>query len=285
MKLKSNKKIIPAVLTLALIFAMIPFSSACGVPNSVKKEAEEYKAQHEGAFRKKVEAELGPDYKLSGVECEIIDTETRGYVFDPQGGVSPGSRYMASNSLKGKIEHGGETYDVEYYVRTDKLSTDALYPEIIGDLATTLGLDKNKIVFGDLVGSIDYKHELIDSNIRTVKAFLDAYHGSGWFFIIVTGEDISNKETYYDYSPLLHELKMDRPFNVEIYSSDNVTDMDHLKTNYGKISWATPQMFNKNNRLTLPDYMEGEKDVFTRYNFKNAARIEYYTYGMSVSSY
>ena len=54
MKLKSNKKIIPAVLTLALIFAMIPFSSACGVPNSVKKEAEEYKAQHEGAFRKKL---------------------------------------------------------------------------------------------------------------------------------------------------------------------------------------------------------------------------------------
>lgn len=279
------KRVLAFTITLALIFAMIPFSSACGVPNSVKKEAEEYKAQHEGAFRKKVEAELGPDYKLSGVECEIIDTETRGYVIDPQGGASPGSRYMASPSLKGKLEHGGETYDIIYYFLTDKLSTDALYPEIIGDLATTLGLDKNKIVFGDLVGSIDYKHELIDSNIRTVKAFLDAYHGSGWFFIIVTNEDISNKENYYDYSPLLHELKMDRPFNIEIYSSDNVTDMDHLKQNYGKISWSVPQMFNKNERLTLPDYMEGEKDVFTRYNFKNAARIEYYTYGMNVSSY
>lgn len=271
----NSKKIISKILIIAFIFAMIPFSSACGVPGRIKREAEEYKNQHEAAFRKKVEDELGPDYKLTDVEGVISDTSLRG---EPRI-----NRYVVSPSLKGKVEYNGETYDIEYYPLTDKISTDALYPEIIDDLATTLGLDKSKIIFKDLVASIEFKHVNLPSNIRTVETFLRSLHGSKWFFIIVTSEDISDKK-YYDLSPLLYELKMEE-LPVEIYSSDNVTDLDHLKKNYGKIAWRTATTFNKNKRLELPDYMEGEKDVFTRYNFKNAARINYYPYGMEVLSY
>lgn len=275
MKAKSNTKIVSRILVLAFILAMIPFSSACGVPRSVKKEAEENKKQYESAFRKKVEDELGPDYILSDVEGVIVDFSLHGeYRID---------RYSVSPSLKGKIEHGGETYDIEYYFNTDTINTDALYPEIVADLATTLGLDRSKIVFGDLVASIEFKHVKISTEIRTVEAFLRELRGSKWYFVIVTGEDISDKQ-YKDLSPLLHELKMEE-LPVCIYSSDNMTDPEHFKANYGKISWSTPTLFNKNKKLTLPDYMEGEKDVFTRYNFKNAARIEFYPYGMEVMSY
>ena len=275
MKTKSKTNKISMIILLAMIITMIPFSSGCGVPRSVKKEAEENKAQYEDAFRKKVEDELGPDYKLTGVECEIIDISLYGEYRV--------NRYMASSSLKGKLEHGGETYDVEYYFSSGNISTDALYPIIIGDLATTLGLDKDKIVFGDFVASVDWKHEKISSNIRTFESFLKDYCGSRWFFIIVTTEDISNKK-YTDLSPLLHELKMEN-LPVCIYSTDNMTDLEHFKKNYGKIGWSTPTMFNKSKKLELPDYMEGEKDVFTRYNFKTAARLEYYPYGMDVLSY
>ncbi len=285
MKTNSKTKIISKTLVLALLLAMIPFSTSCGVPGSLKKEAEENKNEYEGVFRNKVAKDLGPDYILHDVEGVISDSGfgSRTYIFSPDGSVSRGSRYDVSPSLKGKIDYNGETYDAEYYFKTDTMYTDAVYPEIIGDLAATMGLDKTKIIYGDLVASIDFEHVMMDSDIRTAGAFLRDFCGSNWYFVIVTTEDISNIE-YYDYSPLLHELETDFLL-VNIYSTDNMTDMEHFKENYGSIRWSTPQMFNKNKRLELSAAIEGETDVFTRYNFKNAARVEYYPYGMKVMSY
>lgn len=248
--------------------AALLFSYGC-VPNRVKKEAEANKLQYEGDFQKKVAKELGPDYTLYDVEGRIMDWEGHPYVFSPDGSVSLGSRYMADNVLTGKIEHNGKVYDAQYYWQDDSMDTNAFYPAIVDDYATNLGLDKDKIIFGDLWDS-ESRYFIIDGEIRTASELFETYSGFGWHMDILTEEDISGMD-FSDFKPQCNENEVTYGFSICIYSSDDFKNLDDFKENYKNIRWSDPKI--SASKPTLAYVPEEESDIFTRYNLKNAVRI------------
>jgi len=246
---------------MAFALIVISFCSGC-VPISVKKEAEANRIRYEDAFRRKVEAELGRDYILTDVQGRIMDF----------GGSSMfGSRYMADYALEGKVQHNGEVFDIEYYWLTDTMSTNALYKEIAEDYAANLGLNKDKILFIDLNDS-EYRSFIIDSNIRTASELFEICSGFGWRVVIVTEEDISDKN-FDDFEPRCHENEITFGITINIYSSDNITNLDDLKARYKDIRWADPDIVGHKPYVSyVPD---AESDIFDRYNLKSAVYIGY----------
>ena len=250
---KANKmKKISVYSILTLFFALILFSYGC-VPQKVKKRADSNKKQYEDAFIKKVEEEMGKDYVLSDVE---------GYIYWSNWDFQwPG--YETDNSLVGKIEHDGEIYDARYYFDEDLLYTDAYYREIIEDFANTIGLDKTKISCG-YCRSSDEKKPMLNSNIRTAEKMFKQYKHLGWFFYIVTEEDISDIK-YFDYSAFCEKNEIEYGITIYIYSTDNMTSPEHFEENYYMITgWQ-----NENAHPVVGYGPDGEKkDVFDMYNLK-----------------
>ena len=249
-------------IVMASALIAVSFCSGCGVPNRLKKEAEENRIQYEDAFRKKVEEEIGPDYTLCDVEGKIIDMGYRGLSLKP--------RYIVDYALKGKLEHNGEVYDIEYYWVTGKMSTNAFYPEIAKDYATDIGLDKDKIVYSELYDS-ESGYFIIDSNIRTAEVFFEKFSGFIWYMDIVTEEDLSDK-SFEDFKPVCNENEV-FGFTVSIYSSDNITNLDDFKEHHKRIGWSDPKISDE--KPSLSNVPDDESDVFARYNFKHAVHISY----------
>lgn len=264
-------KRLPSIIATAITIIAVSFSCGC-VPNSVKKEAEENKQKYEEAFRRKVEQEFGPDYTLHDIEGRILDYNGAVAVFSPNGSVSRGSRYAADDVLLGKVDHNGETYDVQYNFLDDTIDTNAFYPEIACDYAANLGLDTDKIIYAT-VNDSNFENFVIDSEIRTADELFTRFKGFGWFMVIITEEDLSDRN-FDDFEPQCHENEITYGFTVTIYSSDNITNLDDLKEHYKDIRWSDPIVFN--NRQPYVAYVpDAESNIFDRYNLKNAVRIGY----------
>lgn len=241
----------------AIVLTATLFSFGC-VPKKVKKEAEDIKEQYEDDFYKKVSEELGEDYELFDINLKI--DQFGGY------GLHPLTEYEVGNWLDGKVKHNGEVYDVEYVYGSNILRTNAYYPEIIDDFATKLGLDATQITYREMHES-EGDSFCTDTKYHTADEFFKDHKGFIWIVNIVTKEDISDIE-FFDYTPICEENKS-YPIIVDIYSTDNMTNLDHFKEYEGNIRiWS-------DGTATVREESEETQDIFELYNFNEAVSIRY----------
>ena len=270
----------------AMAFSLVAILFCVGcVPTKVQKLASVNLEAYKGELKKKVSEEIGSDYSLSGIECEIIDWGEPVNVYGPDGSVSKGSRYEAENALTARVIPDNDTvsYDVKYYWDTDTLETNAFYPAIVDDYAAHyLGLNPDKIIYRKLC-DLNGDSFIIPSDIRTAEEFFSLFNDRGWSMTILTEENISNRY-FADYHALCHEDEISDGLTIFIYSTDDIDNFGEFKSNHQNIKWFDPKV-HPNDTPYLSYVPDREYDIFERYNLNNAVRISFPAPGQEVKVY